>query len=105
MDERSGRLNFTHLYRWFLDSGDSLLVHGGAQFSTIDADHDTHNTSNCAKAYHGAWWYKSCHASNLNGRYLRGNHTSFADGINWKAFREYHHSMKTTRMKIAPVNS
>src|SRR6218665_460648 len=93
------------IFYCFLESGDSLGGHGGAQFTTIDADHDTHNTTNCAKLFHGAWWYKACHASNLNGRYLGGNHTSDADGINWKTFRDYHHSMKTTRMEISPISS
>ena len=43
----------------------------GMQFSTFDADHDL-SSDNCAIAYHGAWWYNSCHASNLNGAYLGG---------------------------------
>lgn len=84
------------------DAGDSLSSHSGYEFSTIDADHDVYAPS-CAKEFHGAWWYNACHSSNLNGRYLRGNHTSYADGVEWVTFRGYYYSLKSTEMKIARV--
>ena len=46
--------------------GDDLTYHSGQAFSTYDKDNDAHS-SNCAVAYLGGWWYRSCHASNLNG--------------------------------------
>ena len=57
---------------------DSMTVHNGAAFSTRDRDHDD-LIANCAKLYGGAWWYKSCFFSNLNGKYVL--HTPESDGV------------------------
>lgn len=84
--------------------GDSMAFHNGLMFSTLDADHDNRTEFSCAQVYHGAWWYNYCHHSNLNGLYLRGNHTSNTDGISWGAFRGKQYSLKVTEMKIAPRN-
>ncbi|ESO03073.1 hypothetical protein HELRODRAFT_80835, partial [Helobdella robusta] len=83
------------------DAGDSLGSHIDKQFSTHDADHTGPNK--CTARFKGAWWYGKCHHSNLNGLYLRGAHDTYADGVNWFAFRGYHHSLKFTEMKIAAV--
>lgn len=77
-------------------SGDSFTNHNGAQFYTKDRD----NSISCALNSKGGWWYTRCHQCNLNGMYLSGNHPSYADGINWKAWHGYHYSLKTTEMKI-----
>ena len=71
-------------------------------FSTHDQDRDT-TSENCAIIYHGAWWYAACHQSNLNGKYFHapGNHTTFADGVNWQPFLGYHVSMKKTVMALS----
>ena len=70
-------------------------------FTTKDSDNDTDKT-NCAVRFKGAWWYKSCHHSNLNGVYHHGAHTSNADGINWYTWKGHHYSLKATSMKIRP---
>ena len=57
----------------------------GMQFSTNDNDNDEKDYS-CAQKFKGAWWYKHCHESNLNGLYLNGSHSSEADGVNWRCF-------------------
>ena len=81
--------------------GDNLGSVSGVQFSTKDRDHDTYKDS-CAAMYKGGWWYTACHTSNLNGLYLSGSHTSYADGINWHAWRGHHYSLKNVEMKIRP---
>ena len=65
-----------------VDAGDSLTYHNGSSFSTRDQDNDQWD-DNCAVSYKGGWWYKSCHLSNLNGEYLWGSHTSYADGVEY----------------------
>ncbi|XP_029470531.1 fibrinogen C domain-containing protein 1 [Rhinatrema bivittatum] len=85
-------------------AGDSLLKHSGMKFTTKDVDND-HSDNNCAAFYHGAWWYRNCHASNLNGQYLKGQHTSYADGIEWSSWTGWQYSLKFTEMKIRPVRA
>ena len=80
-------------------AGDALTQHNGTAFSTFDQDNDL-NGGNCAVIFKGAWWYRSCHASNLNGQYLSGSQTSYADGVNWQPFKGQHYSLKYTAMKI-----
>ncbi|XP_051022986.1 ficolin-2-like [Acomys russatus] len=81
-------------------AGDSLTPHKNQFFSTKDQDNDLDSSSSCALRYHGAWWYKACHTSNLNGLYLGGPHESFADGVNWKSWRGYNYSYKVSEMKV-----
>ncbi|XP_060009654.1 ficolin-1-like [Lagenorhynchus albirostris] len=80
-------------------AGDSLTPHKDQFFSTKDQDNDK-SSSNCAVQFQGAWWYTSCHSSNLNGRYLGGPHTSYANGVNWRSWRGYNYSYKATTMKV-----
>ena len=75
---------------------DSLKGHNGHQFSTKDKG----PSAGCSNSYKGGFWYTNCHAVNVNGMYLKGNHESYADGVNWKDFRGYHYSLKFTEMKF-----
>ncbi|XP_059514476.1 ficolin-2-like [Myotis daubentonii] len=83
-------------------AGDSLTHHNNSLFSTEDRDNDG-ASYNCAQSYQGAWWYVSCHWSNLNGRYLEGSHSSYANGINWYTGKGYYYSYKVAEMKVRPV--
>ena len=73
------------------------------RFSAKDVDQDV-DRGFCAEQYKGGWWYAACHIANPNGLYLRGNHTSYADGVNWLAFRGFHYSLKTISLKIRKKN-
>ena len=83
-------------------AGDSFSYANGMQFTTKDRDNDIYHR-NCAAVYHGAWWYTKCHHSNLNGMYLYGRHSSYANGINWYHFRGHYNSLKKTEMKVRPA--
>ena len=72
------------------------------EFSTNDQDNDGYYFQ-CSRSYKGAWWYKSCHQSKLNGLYLNGSHLSNADGVNWLSFRGHRYSLKRTEMKVKTI--
>ena len=78
-------------------AGDSLAEHNNMAFTTKDRDNDRYST-NCAVRYTGAWWYNSCHYSNLNGKYM-GNKND-ARGTAWYHFRQNYLSLKFTEMKL-----
>ena len=50
------------------NAGDGLSYHNNCMFTTRDRDNDKSRV-NCTRSYTGAWWYKNCMFSNLNGRY------------------------------------
>ncbi|XP_074042739.1 microfibril-associated glycoprotein 4 [Leptinotarsa decemlineata] len=83
------------------DAGDSLTTHLGEKFTTKDFDQDKH-AQNCAVLFSGAWWYKNCHNSNLNGKY---RNSVLPDqykyqGIHWLSFRSHEYSHAKSRMLI-----
>ena len=80
-------------------AGDSLAYHNNMAFTANDRDNDNSGSRNCAVRYTGAWWYKSCHYSNLNGQYLGDK--SDNRGARWYHFRD-HLSLKFTEMKLRP---
>ena len=87
------------------DAGDSLTYHVGHRFSTKDKDHDSQPFINCAsdENIEAGWWYKNCWYSNLNGRYLMGQHDDIQGGLTWKSWRGFHYSLKNVEMKIRPT--
>ncbi|XP_071785230.1 ficolin-1-like isoform X2 [Asterias amurensis] len=89
-------------YRLLLGSysgtaGNMLVYHNNRAFTTKDRDNDAWGV-NCAERVHGAWWYRACYASNLNGRYFNEASTN-EEGIKWRYFSGSR-SLKTTEMKI-----
>ncbi|XP_068728964.1 ryncolin-1-like [Montipora capricornis] len=65
--------------------------HRGQAFSTKDRDNDNYS-GNCASSHKGAWWYRSCHYSNLNGLYLNGK--TNASGMTWYYWKSSYYSVK-----------
>ncbi|XP_039435784.1 microfibril-associated glycoprotein 4-like [Culex pipiens pallens] len=84
-------------------AGDSMSFTLGAYFSTFDEDNDTHE-ENCAVKYHGAWWYRNCHSSNLNGKYLKGKNDEYGRGMSWAKFHGVGYSLKSSKMMIRRKN-
>ncbi|KAF3823395.1 hypothetical protein GH733_010831 [Mirounga leonina] len=81
-------------------AGDSLSYHQGRPFSTEDRDNDVAVT-NCALSYKGAWWYKNCHRTNLNGKYGESRHSQ---GINWYHWKGHEFSIPFVEMKMRPYS-
>ena len=81
-------------------AGDSLSGRqslNGMKFTTRDNDNDYH-FQNCAVLRHGAWWYKSCSESNLNGRYFDYQYENNATGIVWYELQQ-NYAIQFTEMK------
>jgi hypothetical protein len=71
------------------------------KFTTYDRDNDPWGR-NCSVFSKGAWWYKTCHYSNLNGLYLKAGERSYK-GMNWRQWKNDNRSMKKSEMKIRPA--
>ena len=85
-------------------AGDSLSYHNNCPFTTVNMDNDNLPDSNCAKKFKGAWWYKNCLYSNLNGYYYYGPMSTEADGVIWVTWKGNYYSLKATEMKIRPMD-
>ncbi|XP_078339827.1 microfibril-associated glycoprotein 4-like [Crassostrea virginica] len=83
--------------------GDSLLYHNGMKFSTRDQDNDKYSGGSCSQVSHGAWWYKGCHYSNLNGKYM-DTATNDYKSNSWYYWKNNYESLQITRMMIRPAN-
>ena len=79
-------------------AGDALTYSNGMQFTTKDRDNDQWSSGNCANLWQGAWWYKNCAHSNLNGLYRSG--LDGHQGAFWHHFLNNHISLKFAQMKL-----
>ena len=83
-------------------AGNSLSNNNNMQFSTYDRDNDVSGAGNCADYNQGAWWYRGCGHSNLNGRYL-GQSGNSGTGMWWYHWQSSYQSLKKSEMKIRRV--
>ena len=85
-------------------AGDSLTWHNGRKFATRDNDNDYNYSGTCTQHYQGAWWFRSCHYSHLNGQYYHNPNVSRANGIIWRHWKGWYYSLKFTEMKTRRNN-
>ncbi|XP_050319695.1 ryncolin-2-like isoform X6 [Bactrocera neohumeralis] len=84
-------------------AGDSFSSHRGSKFSTKDSDNDK-SIGNCAVIFTGAWWYRKCQHSHLNGVYLGAEHPESQNrrGVTWSSWHGFYYSLKYVHMAIRP---
>ena len=70
-------------------------------FTTRDKDNDL-SKRNCAVAYGGGWWFRSCLNANLNGKYLEKDKTH-GKGIVWLKGKFRSVRLTFSEMKLRPV--
>ncbi|XP_070792611.1 tenascin-X [Pituophis catenifer annectens] len=87
-----------HLGSYHGTAGDALSYHSGSVFSTRDRD-PNRVIIPCAISYRGAWWYRNCHYTNLNGLYANNRDHQGVNWFNWKGFE---FSIPFTEMKLRP---
>ena len=71
-------------------------------FSTRDQDHDTWDDGQCTQIHSGAWWYRSCMSSNLNGLYM-GLSVIDDKGMGWNHWENNWKVLKKSEMKIRRI--
>ena len=89
-----------HLFFVLSTAGDSFGYQRGATFSAKDRDNDEWSSGNCPLNRQGAWWYRYCANSNLNGLYLNGKDS--LKGMQWYYWKNNNESVKRSEMKIRP---
>ncbi|XP_069499452.1 uncharacterized protein [Ambystoma mexicanum] len=86
--------------------------HDHKHFTTADSDNDNYQTGNCGTYYGAGWWFDSCLAANLNGKYHKGRYIGLTDGIYWGTWyiltdkrTKQKYSFKKVEMKTRIVNA
>ena len=82
-------------------AGDSLTYHKGQAFTTKDNNNDR-DGNNCAILRNGAWWFKKCDRSHLNGKYYSESDDvqTKIHGVVWDGWLGNEYSLKTCAMKM-----
>ncbi|XP_060094269.1 LOW QUALITY PROTEIN: fibroleukin-like [Heteronotia binoei] len=79
-------------------------------FTTWDSDNDNYPMGNCGAYYGAGWWFDSCLAANVNGKYHRGRYSGVTSGIYWGTWyilidkrTNQKYSFKKVEMKTRPL--
>ncbi|KFB50571.1 AGAP012000-PA-like protein [Anopheles sinensis] len=81
-------------------SSDALVGHNGMKFSTKDQDNDL-GDGKCADEFKGAWWFKSCYNSHLNGQYVHNATLHKKQLIEWIDYPSAEYvPLKATKMML-----
>ncbi|KAM7348156.1 angiopoietin-related protein 2-like [Cochliomyia hominivorax] len=94
IDDKSHNYKLKSLGHYSGTTGDSLFNHLGADFSTIDVDHDQTNM-NCARLREGGFWYSNCGYASPTSPYLRGLNKGLDNNLHWHTFHGDFYSLKT----------
>ena len=95
-----GRENYKlHVSGYSGNGTDALSAHSGMPFSTKDRDNDFYARLSCAEQCQGAWWYKDCYMSNLNGVWGSDNDR----GMHWGPITIEGDDASYTEMKFRPL--
>uniref|UniRef100_A0A182PGU2 Fibrinogen C-terminal domain-containing protein n=1 Tax=Anopheles epiroticus TaxID=199890 RepID=A0A182PGU2_9DIPT len=88
------------------NASDALAYHNDLDFSTYDRANDKSNGGfPCALTFGSGWWFNSCAASNLNGKYYLENPRSHkSTGILWESWLG-DYSLKAAKMMIRPKDT
>ena len=95
-DEHTGYTLHVSGFSGSSGTNDQMIYHNSAKFSTYDVDNDT-NGGNCSLGHYGAWWYKSCHTSNLNARYDEFQSIAWQKSMSWQYLKLQFSEMKVRR--------
>nr|ABF83551.1 fibrinogen [Branchiostoma belcheri tsingtauense] len=89
------------------DAGDSMDYHNGMKFSARNKDNDLLG-GHCAQKDSGAWWFKNCALTSLNGPYYKPEHyhghRDTGYGIFWQRWKGWDNILKATKMMVRPQN-
>lgn len=86
---------------WYIHLGDSFRDNNGMKFSTFDRDNDEDANIHCAKERQGAWWYKNCYDSSLNGKFVQSTEIGLSY-MTWWAWKEKSVALHGSLMMIRP---
>ena len=92
-----------HVGKFTGNTYNGLYYANGMKFSTFDQDHDTHPDASiqCARYYPGGWWYESCHAGLLTGRYYYFDQSwPTSKALCWRKRPDGYDRIKFAEMKI-----
>ena len=98
-DEASG-YSMTKAEGYEGTAGDLLGILSGTRFSVFTQPQQVQSDVQCSTVRAGGWWFRDCHASNLNGHYYSDR--SQGDGVMWLSRFQIFEPIRRVIMAIRP---